>query len=196
MNRTWNAKEFNSLEAKKAAQFECEESGNLGLHIVSPGNILIAGIDAITGEEVYLYSGQGIIHIRTNYEGFTAFSILSDKPGSYRVTLNGKATTEQLNDDAPPPPKQPKNLLQAMRQNVQSNLVKMREGFDNGNLPGYEVDDDATFEEETGNETASNQDQETQQQNVGSNTPDTNGAETDNEQSPSSGDQAEDEGGT
>ncbi|AXH76483.1 MAG: hypothetical protein [Microviridae sp.] len=127
--------------AKTAIDIDACSLGTLSLHATC--------ID--TGEEITLMVCQHQLHVKRQFDGFTNMELRSTKPLSARVLTNGKQVSEPMDDRTPPPPKEPTNILQQMRQVIKSELAANRESFlvnDTG-LPGHEVDDDDdNFEEE------------------------------------------------
>lgn len=136
---------------KKSTKFPIFYKTTLELRVAGVGEILVFGIphDDEGGlmPRVLLAAGHNHLYVREAFEGFAAIEIEAKEFG-LTAKLDGVEIGEAMNKQPAPAPKPPSNLIQKMRAKVKEEMGVTREFFANDTFfPGYEVDDDADFEE-------------------------------------------------
>lgn len=118
--------------------------------VVGQGFLAVGGVvldDSDKAETTYLKAGEHGVFFKANLDGFDQLFI-EGKSFSYNLRYNGTQYNEPMTADAPPPPKEPKNLLQRLKQAHLQDIHMRREAFANASPYTLSDDDPDAFEED------------------------------------------------
>lgn len=117
-------------------------------HCPSPVAVWSIDEDGVVHFERYL--GQGVTRFRIRGRQGLSFEGSDKKRVHVQVLYRQIEDGEPLDHEEPPPPPQPANIFQEIRQKVQREMGVQREAFLTSHMPSYELDDDdpGFFEEE------------------------------------------------
>lgn len=132
--------------------FPISDPAILDFSLSAEGFVQVVGIrqDAV---EVPIFSTAGGFHNKTlRLAGCTSIKFIPEKTTvdyGLLVSYKTSSATEVVNDFSPPEPEVRTNLMSQIRDRVRRELgIGLPEAFNDTGLPGYEVDDEAMFEEE------------------------------------------------